>query len=309
MAGMTADATFDELVAELRGPLLAHCYRMLGSQHDAEDALQEALLGAWKGYAGFAGRSSVRTWLYTIATHACLKHRGRRWTSPELGPAFTQTDDLGDPTDVAYVEPCPDPALDYERRETVELAFVAALQTLPATQRAVLLLREVLQFTAAETADLLDTSVASVNSALQRARASLADREPRPSQRSELASLGDAGVRHLVNDFMAAWEAADVDALCALLTDDVRFTMPPLPAWFDGLPMVRRFVEARLFLTPWRLAPVTVNAQPGFRCEQQVDGSWRPGAVNVLSLRGGRVSSISGFVDPVLVGRFFVAHR
>jgi RNA polymerase sigma-70 factor (TIGR02960 family) len=306
---VAVDLAFEELVAEHRGALFAHCYRMLGSPHEAEDVLQDALVGAWKGYAGFEGRSSVRTWLFTIATNACLRHRRRRLTSPEVGPAYTQVEDLGEPTELAYVEPCPDPALLAERRETVELAYVAALQRLPATQRAVLLLREVLEFPAAEVAEQLDTSVASVNSALQRARATLAREQRGPAQQDELAGLGDDGIRRLVDEFMAAWEAQDVDGLCALLTEDVRFTMPPLPAWFDGLPMVRAFMAGRMLTTPWRLTPLTLNAQPGFRCRQRIDGAWVPGAVNVLSLREGRVSAIDASVDPAFVGRFFAADR
>jgi RNA polymerase sigma-70 factor (TIGR02960 family) len=307
---MSSGVAFEELVAEHRGQLFVHCYRMLGSAQDAEDAVQEALIGAWKGYAGFEGRSSVRTWLYTIATRACLKHRDRRWSGPEIGPAFTQVDDLGEPRlDVAYLEPSADPAMLYEKRETVELAFITALQHLPATQRAVLILRDVLAFQASEVATQLETSVASVNSALQRARATLAGMSLGPSQQQELAGLGDAEVRRLVDDFLAAWEAADVDRLCAMLTEDVRFTMPPLPAWFDGLPMVRRFFTQRIFATPWRLTSVTVNAQPGFLCEQRVDGAWRRGAVNVLSLRDGKVSAISGFVDPRVVGKLWAADR
>jgi RNA polymerase sigma-70 factor (TIGR02960 family) len=313
------ETRFDEAVASHRRELLAHCYRMLGSPHDAEDALQEALVGAWKGWAGFEGRSSVRTWLFRIATNACLKHARRRPTrvlSTDLGPGFTQTADLGRPdTEHLFLEPWAgapddtgDPAAAYARREGVELAYVAALQHLPATQRAVLLLREVLQFSAAEVAELLDTSVAGVNSALQRARAAMEERTHGPhgrySQQAELAALGEDGVRRLVEEFVSAWEASDVDRLAALLADDARFTMPPLPAWFDGREMVVRFLTERLFETPWRLEPRTINGQPGFLCHQLVDGSWQPGAVNVLSVRDGRVTQIAGFVDPLVVKKF-----
>ncbi|HET8662882.1 MAG TPA: RNA polymerase subunit sigma-70 [Nocardioides sp.] len=306
---MSTTSAFETLVAQQRGPLLAYCYRMLGSWQDAEDVLQDALVGAWKGYDGFEGRSSARTWLYTIATNACLRQRRRRVTSPEVGPAYDQVDDLGEPTGLAYVEPAADPALLAERRETVELAYVTALQHLPDTQRAVLILREVLQFSAAEVAEQLDTSVASVNSALQRARATIARTQTGTIQQQELARLGDDGVGRLVQEFMDAWESADVDRLCAMLTDDVQFTMPPLPAWFSGLAMVRRFLTDRMLQTPWRLTPQTINGQPGFRCEQLVQDGWRPGAVNVLSVRDGRVCAISGYVDPALVERFFLADR
>jgi len=297
---------FDTLVAEHRRELFAHCYRMLGSPQDAEDALQEALLGAWKGYGGFEGRSSVRTWLYTIATNACLKHAKKRLTTPDVGPSFTQVDDLGEPDlERNFLEPwATDPEATYLERESVELAYVAALQHLPATQRAVLILREVLQLSAAEVAELLDTTVASVNSALQRARATIDARVAGPSQQAELAALGDDGVRRLVEEFMRAWESADVGRISALLADDVRFTMPPLPAWFDGREMVLRFWAERVFATPWRLHPVSVNGQPGFACEQQFQGIWRPGSVTVLGLRGGLVATVSGFVDPAVVKKF-----
>lgn len=294
---------FDQVVAEHRGELLAHCYRMLGSPEDAEDALQEALLGAWKGYPGFEGRSSVRTWLYAITTNACLKQAKRRFTTPELVPALNQTLDLGAPdAEHAFVEPwATDPESAYLDRESVELAYVSALQRLPATQRAVLILREVLQFSAAEVAEQLGTTPASVNSALQRARATLGSRTV---QQEELARLGDDGVRALVEEFSAAWQSRDVHRIAALLADDARFTMPPLPAWFEGKPMVLRFFAERVFETPWRLEPLSINAQPGFVCWQGVDGVFRPGAVNVLSLHDGLVSAISGFVDPRVVEKF-----
>jgi RNA polymerase sigma-70 factor (TIGR02960 family) len=310
---------FDDAVALHRRELLSHCYRMLGSPNDAEDALQEALVGAWKGWAGFEGRSSVRTWLFRIATNACLKQierRPARMLSTDLGPGFTQTGDLGQlDTEHLFVEPwadepgdAGDPEAAYERREGVELAYVAALQHLPGTQRAVLLLREVLQFSAAEVAELLDTSVSSVNSALQRARASMEERthgpDGRRSQQAELAALGDDGVRRLVEEFVSAWEAGDVAALTALLAEDARFTMPPLPAWFDGREMVARFLTERLFETPWRLELRSINGQLGFHCLQRLDGEWRPGAVNVLALRDGLVTQIAGFVDPDVVKNF-----
>ena len=306
---------FDEAVATHRHELLAHCYRMLGSPHDAEDALQEALVGAWKGWDGFEGRSSVRTWLFRVATNACLKQAQRRPSrvlSADLGPGFTQTADLGRPdTEHLFLEPwadepddAGDPEAAYTRREGIELAYVAALQHLPGTQRAVLLLREVLQFSAAEVAELLDTSVAGVNSALQRARASMEERTHGRSQQAELAALGEEGVRRLVDDFVRAWEAGDVAALTELLADDARFTMPPLPAWFDGRPMVARFLAERLFVTPWRLELRTINGQLGFLCHQLGEDGWQPGAVNVLSLREGRVTHISGFVDPDVVKKF-----
>jgi RNA polymerase sigma-70 factor (TIGR02960 family) len=301
---------FGRLVAPYRAELHAHCYRMLGSVQDAEDALQEALLGAWRGLDGFEGRGSLRAWLYRIATNACLRlgaRRPRRLLSADHGPAFTQTDDLGEPVgEPVWLEPFPTPEGRFEQLESVELAFVAALQHLPATQRAVLILREVLGFSAAEVAGILDTTPASVNSALQRARKAVDERVPHPSQQAELDALGDGGRRELVDALVAAWERADVPALLELLADDARFMMPPLPAWFAGRVAIGRFLGERMFATPWRLAPTEANGQLAVACYQgdPATGRFRLSAVNVLGLRGGRISELAGFVDPAL-HRFF----
>ena len=302
-----------------RRELHAHCYRMLGSVQDAEDAVQESLLGAWRGRAGFEGRSSLRTWLYRVATNACLRlasRQPRRLLSFDHGPARSDTGELGEPvTGPVWLEPWPDdlpaddepdPAAAYLRRESVELAFVAALQHLPSTQRAVLLLREVLGFTAAEVAGILDTTPAAVNSALQRARAAVDRRVPQRHQQAELAALGPSGRRALVDAFVKAWERADVPALLDLLAEDARFTMPPLPAWFDGRADVGRFLTERVFATPWRLVPIAANGQPAFACYQYAGERFRLGAVNVLSLRNGRIAWIAGFLDPQLLGYFSV---
>jgi RNA polymerase sigma-70 factor (TIGR02960 family) len=307
-----SNAEYDRLVAAYRPELLAHCYRLLGSVHDAEDALQEALLGAWRGRSGFQGRSSARTWLYTICTNACLRlmrQRPRRMLSPEHGPARRPDDDLGEPvTTPIWLEPWPDgdPAATLIRRESVELAFVAALQHLPATQRAVLILREVLEFPAADVARMLDTTPAAVNSALQRARAAVEQRVPARSQQAEVAALGERGARELVDALVTAWEAADVDALLGLLTDDVIFTMPPLPAWFDGRADVRRFFAERVFATPWRLTPVGSNAQLAVACYQRAahGDAFTRGAINVLTLRDGRIAALNSFLDPAWYGPF-----
>jgi RNA polymerase sigma-70 factor (TIGR02960 family) len=308
-------AAFERLVAGHRGELYAHCYRMLGSVQDAEDALQEALLGAWRGLAGFEGRSSLRAWLYRVTTNACLRlaaRRPRRLRSMDHGPPWRDPGDLGEPVaGPVWLEPWPeeaaagpggtDPAADYLRREGVELAFVAALQHLPGTQRAVLILREVLGFSAAEVARILDTTPASVNSALQRARRTVDERVPGPSQQAELDALGADGRRELVDAFVTAWERADVPALLELLAADARFTMPPLPAWFSGREAIGRFLRERMFATPWRLRPVRANGQLAFACYQGDPGGGGPfrlGAVNVLGLRDGRVVEIAGFLDP-----------
>ena len=313
------EAAFERLVERHRGELHAHCYRMLGSVQDAEDAVQESLLGAWRGLAGFEGRSSLRTWLFRVATNACLRlasRRPRRMLSFDHGPARSDTRDLGEPvTGPVWLEPWPedppaddetDPAAAYLRRESVELAFVAALQHLPGTQRAVLILREVLGFTAAEVAGILDTTPASVNSALQRARATVEQRMPQRTQQAELAALGPGGRRALVDAFVTAWERADVPALLDLLAEDARFTMPPLPAWFDGREAVGRFLAERVFATPWRLVPIAANGQPAVACYQSDGERFRLGAVNVLSLRAGQISWIAGFVAPQVLRYFSV---
>jgi len=308
-------AAFERLVASYRGELYAHCYRMLGSVQDAEDALQESLLGAWRGIAGFEGRSSLRAWLYRVSTNACqrlIARRPRRMLSVDHGPPRRDTDDLGEPVaGPVWLEPWPDqapasepgdtdPAASYLRRESVELAFVAALQHLPATQRAVLILREVLEFSAAEVARILDTTPAAVNSALQRARKAVDQRVPRAAQQAELDALGGDGRRELVNAFVAAWERADVAAILELLAEDARFTMPPLPAWFLGRDDIGRFFTERMFATPWRLVPIRANGQLAFACYQgDPDGDrFRLGAINVLRLRAGRIVEIAGFLDP-----------
>lgn len=279
------ESAFELLVGRHRGELHAHCYRMLGSVQDAEDAVQESLLGAWRGLGSFEGRSSLRTWLYSVATHVCLRlssRRPRRMLSSDHGPARSDTRDLGEPvTGPVWLEPWPgdlpvegeaDPASAYLRRESIELAFVAALQHLPGSQRAVLILREVLGFTAAEVAAILGTTPASVNSAMQRARAAVAKRVPERTQQAELAALGPGGHRALVDAFVTAWERAVVPALLDLLAEDARFTMPPLPAWFEGREDVGRFLAQRVFATPWRLVPIAANGQPAFAC-YQYDGS------------------------------------
>jgi RNA polymerase sigma-70 factor (TIGR02960 family) len=306
---------FDRLISKHRRALHAHCYRMVGSVHDADDALQETLLAAWRGLAGFQGRAPLHHWLHRIATNTCIRlaaRRPQRLLADAYGPPRGVDDGLGEPVvESVWIEPYPDagvsegpasPEARYEQRESIELAFVAALQHLPATQRAVLLLRDVVGFPAADVAALVGTTVASVNSALQRARATLEHRLDPVSQQQALVALGEPAKRALVDGFVDAWEKADIDRLVALLTEDVRFTMPPLPAWFDGLAQVRRFFVERIFETPWRLVPITANGQLGFVCHQSLDSgsTFVVGAVNVLTLRDGRIAAINGFVDPAV---------
>jgi RNA polymerase sigma-70 factor (ECF subfamily) len=307
------ELAFGELVGGYRKELSAHCYRMLGSLHDAEDALQESLLSAWRGIATFEGRSSLRTWLYRICTNACIRlgsQRPKKLLTTDQFPSREQTADLGEPVlEPMWLEPCPDdPAASYLQREGVELAFVAALQHLPSTQRAVLILREVLEYSAAEVAEILDTTPQSVNSALQRARKAVEERVPPVSQQAEFAALGEERLKELVEAFLKAWELADVDAIAELLAEDVRFSMPPLPAWFDGRAAVLRFISERIFETPWRLVPIRANGQPAFAGYRQdpADQVFRLAGVNLLQFRDGRITWISSFLDPATGRQFAV---
>src|SRR5688500_15511993 len=224
------EAAYRALVEPHRRELQAHCYRMLGSVQDAEDALQDALLRAWRALDRFEGRSSPRSWLYKIATNTCLDTLERR---PRRAlPVDLDADDAPQ-TEAVWLEPYPDdPDASYEQRESVELAFIAALQHLPANQRAVLILREVLGFSAKEVAEILDTTPASVNSAMQRARAAVDDRLPEQSQQETLRSLGDDEIRAIVERYIEAWNRGDVDAVVSMLAEEATFSMPPNFEWF-----------------------------------------------------------------------------
>src|ERR687894_1416744 len=315
---LVRDATetdFRRLADNHRGELLAHCYRMLGSLHDAEDALQETLLRAWRGLPDFGGRSSLRTWLYTIATNVCmdvLARRSKRVLPMDYGPPSPPTKAAGEPLiESVWVEPYPDEALGlpdgpaspdarYEQREAVELAFIAALQHLPATQRAVLILREVLGFSARETADALETSVASVNSALQRARAAVEERVPQQSQQEALRSLGDDEVGELVDRYVDAWERQDVEAFTAMLAEDATFAMPPLATWYQGREGIREWAAGYPLSGAWRWKTVftRANGQPAlaFYAWDDEDSAYMPFALNVLTLRGAEVSDVVAFI-------------
>ena len=298
---------FGELVEAHRSGLYVHCYRMLGSPQDAEDALQEALLRAWRGLRRFQGRSSLRSWLYTIATNASLRtieRRPRRVLPVDYGPAADPHDDLGEPlTEVAWLAPLPTPESSYEERETVELAFIAALQLLPARQRAVLILRDVLGFSGEEVATALDTTTASVYSALQRAHRTVDERMPAQSQQAALGALGDAELRALVEGYVAAWERGDVDALAAMLTDDASFAMPPHATWYRGREAIAAFLALRPFGEGrrWPTVPTAANGQLAF-AHHDHDGA--PHSVSVVTLRGVRIEAITAFLMPDLVARF-----
>ncbi len=248
---------FGRLVEPFRRELHAHCYRMLGSYADAEDALQDALLRAWRGLPRFEGRSSLRSWLYRVATNACLRaiERAPKRVLPiDYAPAADPHDDLAEAVnEPVWLEPYPDgdlgleglvgPDARYEQREAVELAFIAALQHLPARQRAVLVLRDVLGFSARETAEVLETTPISVDSALQRAHKAVDERLPSQSQQQTLRLLGDEELSRLVERYLAAWEQNDVDAMVSMLAEDARIVMPPLPSWYSGREQVGAFLR------------------------------------------------------------------
>jgi len=282
---------------------------------DAEDALQEALVRAWKGLPSFEGRSSLRSWLYRIATNTSLdaiQKRPKRILPIDYGPPADPDGGVGEPlVESVWIEPFPDETLGledgyaspdarYEQRESVELAFVAALQLLPADQRAVLILREVLGFSAQETADTLDTSVASVNSALQRARATIEKRLPEQSQQETLRTLGDEKLRELVERYADAWERNDVDTVVSMLADDVAFTMPPMSRWFQGLDGVRGFLTQWSMLPDWgwKSIPVTANGQAAlaFYSWDEEQKARVPFAVNVLTFEGEKIRQIDAFI-------------
>ena len=312
MSELTRAATedaFAELIAPHRRELHAHCYRMLGSVHDADDALQDALLGAWKGLPRFEGRSSLRSWLYTIATNASLRvleGRKRRALPGGAGSADDPRAPLAEPlAETLWIEPYPDELLRYEDRESVELAFIAALQLLPPNQRAALLLRDVLGFSARETAAMLETSVASVNSALQRARAKLERERPARSQQETLRALGDERTRALVARFVDAWNRADVPAIVAMLADDASFSMPPLPTWFRGKDDIAAFMT-RIFRSSWRFELTSAGGQPALlgRRPDRDGGPYELRALTVLTFEGERIAAMTAFLGPGVLGRF-----
>jgi RNA polymerase sigma-70 factor, ECF subfamily len=310
------EGAFEQLVEPHRAELHAHCYRMLASVQDAEDALQEALLGAWRGLPRFEGRSSLRSWLYKVATNACLKlvERRPRLVLPiDYGPAADPHDGLGEPLlEHLWVEPYPDAGVAYEQRESVELAFIAALQFLPARQRAVLILSDVLGFSGAEVADALETTPASVYSALQRAHKTVDERLPRRSQQATLRELGDARLRELVAEYVAAWERSDVEAVAALLTEEVTLAMPPRPEWYAGRDAVTEFLRATPLRAPgrWRIVPTAANGQVAIaQYLRDERGGFTAHAVDVFTLDGGRISEITAFLDRSLFPRFGLPDR
>jgi RNA polymerase sigma-70 factor (TIGR02960 family) len=295
--GADAD-TFRELTEPHRRELLVHCYRMLGCLQDAEDAVQDTMIAAWQGLTGFEGRASIRTWLYRIATNRCLnalraasRRPAKEWDIPNTHPP--EPTRLGE---VVWLEPFPDALLDpqarYEQTESISLAFVTALQLLPPRQLAALILGDVLGFKPNEVAGMLDTTVDSVNSALKRARANMRSRPESPGAITEDA---------IVARFVAAWEAADLDALVILLTDDVFMSMPPMPFEYEGRDLVIRFCDS-LFRAGRRfdLVPTRANGQPAFGAYLRGPTGSRGAGLYVLTLAGDRISALTRFESSVL---------
>lgn len=306
---------FIEQAAPFRAELTAHCYRMLGSVHDAEDLVQETYLRGWRGYAAFEQRAALRTWLYRIATTACLRaleNRARRVLPAGVGLPANQEPDGHDAHD--WLEPMPDayladtPEDTAIGRQSVRLAVMTALQELPARQRAVLMLRDVVQFSAAEVAALLETTPAAINSSLQRARARLAEAEPNAD---ELAEPTDASRRDLVDRYCAAFENADMAALTTLLQDDIRLEMPPMPIWFSGRNAVLGFLAERAIAAPGNvvMVPTAANGQPAVaEYRRNADNILAAHSIQVLTCRSrdgvAGIAAMTVFLDPTLFSVF-----
>ncbi len=303
---------FEQLVQPYRRELLVHCYRILGSFEDAEDMLQETLVRVWKRLDTFEGRSSLRAWLYKIATNACLDALDSRRVRGLPREVYRR----GDPNaplprpsqEVTWIEPFPDVMIDqepeiypearYEVRESITLAFVAALQKLPGRQRAALLLCDVMGWSSAEAAEILDVSAAAINSALQRARETMKqplERKTRPARLNEQLTS-------LLTRYVAAWEAADSAALVAVLREDVALTMPPIPVWFEGRVDVKAFLDGFLFrdagATRLKMIPAQINGSPSFVAYHLDEtGVYRAQALHILTIENGEISEINDFLS------------
>jgi len=310
------EQAFRRLVEPYRRELRAHCYRMSGSLHDADDLVQESMLRAWRGLAGFEGRSSLRTWLHRVTTHACLdtlEKRSARVLPRDVGSPADPSAPMTPDAETTWLEPCPDdlsdgapasPEARYDARESVALAFLTALQHLPARQRAVLLLRDVIGHDAAECAAVLETSVASVNSALQRARETLATRPVASPDRD------DAPTRALLARYVLAWEQADVSSLVALLREDATLAMPPFASWFVGRDAIAASIGGMVLVPEARgnlaLVSIRANGAPAFAmyARDRATGELRAAAIHVLTIDDGAIGAIDAFLDPTLFERF-----
>ena len=316
------EASFAELTERHRRELRAHCYRMLGSFDEAEDLVQETMLRAWRRRDGFQGRSSLRTWLYTIATNACLDQLRRRPRQPAPPVRMPGQPDF---VEIAWLEPFPDSLVEpvaapedqpdavAVATETIELAFLIAIQQLPPRQRAVLILRDVLGFSGDEVAAQLETTRASVSSALQRAHKAVDERLPERSQQEALQALGDGRVRDLVAEYIRAWERGDVDAVVSLLTEDAIISMPPIPTWYAGRDAIGRFLRTRPLngVRRWRQVPVSANGQAAVASYLWSDQAqdFLAHEITVLDIDGDRISGIMAFLDSSLVERWGLPGR
>lgn len=321
---------FSHLTEAYRRELQVHCYRILGSLHEAEDMVQETMLKAWKRLETYEGRASFRAWLYKIATNTCLdyldRRRSQRFLPMDLISSADPNQQIAPPQpEINWLEPFPDewlsdksaanPEVRYTDSESVSLSFLTALQVLPPRQRAVLILRDVLDFSANETADVLEITVSSANSALHRARTTLAERyHGRELERPVTSSL-DQRVQSLLDEFVRAWESADVEGLVALLKEDAILAMPPSPSWYRGRESIRVFAAATLFAEDgmfggaasgrWRLVPTRANACPAFAIYQRTEGNnYRSFGLHVIEYEADRIIQITSFIDPSLPPRF-----
>ena len=321
---------FSELTEPYRRELQVHCYRILGSLHEAEDMVQETMLKAWKRLDTYEGRASFRSWLYKVATNACLdfldqKKSRRLLPFDKLSPSDPQTPFLPPTTEISWLEPFPDewlgdksavnPEAHYSDTESISLAFLTALQLLPPRQRAVLILRDVLDFSALETADVLELTVSSANSALHRARTTLSRRYPR-GEREDLAMASpDEKTQQLLDRFVQAWESADVSGLVALLKADATLAMPPSPSWYQGQDAIGTFVAATVLgdhgMFPgesahrWRLLPTRANGSPAFAMYQRNEkNEYQPFGLIALTIVEDKLSQIVNFIDPSLPALF-----
>jgi len=315
------DRDFMALVEPMRGELMAHCYRMLGSVHDAEDLVQETYIRAWRAFHGFEGRSSLRTWMYQIATNTCLtalQSRARRPLPTGLGaPASDPTGALEARPEITWLEPMPDtlvagtapqdPEATAVTHDSIRIAFIAALQHLTPTQRAVLILRDVLNWRAAEVATALDTTVAAVNSALQRARAHVEKLAP-PEEASSQLSADDPEVKAKLERYVAAFEAYDIETIVEMLTTDAIWDMPPFTGWYQGNVEIGKLIANKCPATKagdMRMIPTTANGQPAFGLYMRgLDGRMRPFQLQQLTLGPQGVERVTAYFDLSLFETF-----
>jgi RNA polymerase sigma-70 factor (ECF subfamily) len=332
-AGRGNSHEFSELAEPYRSELQVHCYRILGSLHDAEDMVQETMLRAWKRLDTYEGRASFRAWLYKIATNVCLdtldkrRRRAKRLLPNDLySPSDPQKPIEPPETEILWLEPLPDewladssavnPETRYSMHESISLAFLTALQLLPARQRAVLILKDVMDWPASEIADLLDTTTSSVNSALHRARVTLTKNYRGRKAQVSTANEPDEQTRKTLEKYVHAWQSADVNGLVALLKKDATLSMPPSPSWYSGRENIGMFAANTVFANDsmmfpgvasgrWKLLPVHANGQPGVAVYQRMEnGEYQPFGVHVLNYEKGQISQIICFIDPSLPARF-----